>query len=109
MRVVAPTLLVLGGFAVQGCLASAAVDAVTLPVRAVSKGADLATTSQSEADEKRGRELRRREERIAKLEHQYDRQRRDCLDGERTACDRARRTYEELQVLLRSRGQIAGT
>lgn len=46
-----------------GCLAKAAVDVVTLPVRAVGAGVDAVTTSQSEADEKRGRELREQEER----------------------------------------------
>jgi len=54
----------------SGCvvatLADAAVDVVTLPVKAVSKGVDLATTSQSEADEKRGRLLRKQEERRGK-------------------------------------------
>ncbi|WP_294121263.1 hypothetical protein [Sphingomonas sp.] len=51
-----------------GCttIASTAVDVVTLPVKAVSKGVDLATTSQSEADQKRGRELREAEERAGK-------------------------------------------
>jgi hypothetical protein len=43
-------------------IASTAVDVVTLPVKVVSKGVDAATTSQSEADEKRGRELRKAEE-----------------------------------------------
>ena len=46
-----------------GCRAKAAVDVVTLPVRAVGAGVDAVTTSQSEADEKRGRELREQEER----------------------------------------------
>ena len=35
----------------------------TLPVKAVSAGVDAATTSQSEADEKRGRQIREEEER----------------------------------------------
>jgi hypothetical protein len=56
--------------ALSGCvvssLASTAVDVVTLPVKVVSKGVDLATTSQSEADEKRGRDLRKEEERLGK-------------------------------------------
>jgi len=47
---------------VVGTVASTAVDVVTLPVRAVSAGVDAVTTSQSEADEKRGRELRKEEE-----------------------------------------------
>lgn len=53
--------------ALGGCAAKAVVDtavtAVTLPVKVASKGVDLATTSQAEADEKRGRELRKADER----------------------------------------------
>ena len=51
---------------VVGTVAKTAVDVATLPVKAVSKGVDLATTSQSEADEKRGRELRKEEERAGR-------------------------------------------
>ena len=47
---------------VVGTIASTAVDVVTLPVKAASAGVDAVTTSQSEADEKRGRELRKQEE-----------------------------------------------
>ena len=47
---------------VVGTFAKTAVDVVTLPVKAVSAGVDAATTSQSEADEKRGRELRKQDE-----------------------------------------------
>ncbi|MFL6753196.1 MAG: hypothetical protein ACJ8FL_08265 [Sphingomicrobium sp.] len=48
---------------VAGCtVASTAVNVVTLPVRIVSAGVDAATTSQSEADAKRGRELRKQDE-----------------------------------------------
>jgi hypothetical protein len=35
---------------------------VTLPVKVVSAGVDAVTTSQAEADQKRGRELRKEEE-----------------------------------------------
>jgi len=56
--------------ALSGCVvasvADAAVDVVTLPVKVVSKGVDAATTSQSEADEKRGRELRKAEEKAGR-------------------------------------------
>jgi hypothetical protein len=45
-----------------GTIASTAVDVVTLPVKAVAAGVDAATTSQAEADQKRGRELRKAEE-----------------------------------------------
>lgn len=51
----------LGG-CVVGAIAETAVDVATLPVKAVSAGVDAATTSQSETDEKRGRELRKAEE-----------------------------------------------
>lgn len=62
-------------FALSGCViasvGSAAVDVVTLPVKAASKGVDLATTSQSEADEKRGRALRKAEEEAGKRDRQW--------------------------------------
>ena len=47
---------------IVGTVAHTAVDVVTLPVKVASAGVDAATTSQSEADEKRGRELRKQEE-----------------------------------------------
>ncbi len=58
--------LMLGG-CVVGTIASTAVDIVTLPVKVVSAGVDAATTSQSERDEKRGRELRKQEEARGRL------------------------------------------
>ncbi len=57
--------LLLPGCAI-GTVASTAVDVVTLPVKVVSKTVDLATTSQAEADQKRGRELRQADERRAR-------------------------------------------
>lgn len=50
--------------ALGGCMtvAKTAVEVATLPVKAVAKGVDLATTSQSEADEQRGRAMREAEE-----------------------------------------------
>ena len=57
--------LLLGG-CVVGTIASTAVDVVTLPVKVVSAGVDAATTSQSEADQKRGRELRKAEEKAGR-------------------------------------------
>jgi hypothetical protein len=62
MRILLLLLLpVLSGCGVTS-VASTAVDIVTLPVKVVSAGVDAATTSQAEADQKRGRELRRAEE-----------------------------------------------
>ena len=45
-----------------GTIAKTAVDIVTLPVKVASAGVDAATTSQKEADEKRGREARKQDE-----------------------------------------------
>ena len=50
----------------SGCLVRTAASVVTLPVKAVSAGVDAATTSQSEADERRGREIREEEERLGR-------------------------------------------
>jgi hypothetical protein len=47
---------------VVGTVAKTAVDVVTLPVKVASAGVDAVTTSQAEADQKRGREIRRQEE-----------------------------------------------
>ncbi len=85
-----------------GCLAKTAFDVATAPVRVAGKAVDLATTSQSEADEKRGRELRKREENLGRLERRYEKELDDCRDGDRRACSRAQRTYAELQAVTRT-------
>lgn len=72
--------------ALGGCAASTLVNIATAPVRVVSKGVDLATTSQSEADRNRGRDLRKLEERYGKLARDYDKQDRRCSDGDAKAC-----------------------
>lgn len=100
MRTLAVLLLVASTPLLQACLAKAAFDVATAPVRVASKAVDLATTSQSEADEKRGREIRKREERLGKLERDYEEQREDCIDGDRSACEDARKIRDEMQVLL---------
>lgn len=64
--IIALSLPALLGGCVVGTIASTAVDVVTLPVKAVSAGVDAVTTSQHEADQKRGRELRRQDEERAK-------------------------------------------
>ncbi len=87
-------------FVLSGCIARTAADIVTAPVKVASKGVDLATTSQSEADEKRGRELRKREEELGKLERRYEEQLEDCRDGDRNACSEASETYSEIQLIL---------
>jgi hypothetical protein len=98
----APSILALLAISLTlpGCLVRTAADVVTAPIRVGSKAVDLATTSQSEADEKRGREIRKREERLAKLERRYREEVVDCEDGDRAACEDARATYAEIEELL---------
>jgi hypothetical protein len=57
----AATLPLLSG-CVVGTVAKTAADVVTLPVKAASAGVDAVTTSQSERDEKLGREMRKQDE-----------------------------------------------
>lgn len=94
-----PALVLILPFAMGGCVSTVA-DVVTAPVRAVSGAVDLATTSQSEADEKRGRELRQREERLGRLERRYREQAEDCGEGDQRACMHARETRREMDEIL---------
>lgn len=75
---VAALLLVL----LSGCIARTAVSVVTLPVRAASAGVDAVTTSQSEADEKRGRALRKQEEREGREARRAEKERRRAERGD---------------------------
>lgn len=84
----------------SGCLVRTAASVVTAPVRVAGKAVDLATTSQSEADEKRGRELRRREERLGKLEREYGRESKKCAEGDSEACEQRDAIGTEIQALL---------
>ena len=85
--------LVLGG-----CVRTVA-SVVTAPVRVVSGAVDMATTSQSEADEARGRELRRREERLGQLDRRYRDKADDCADGNDEACREAIAIRREMDGL----------
>jgi len=67
-----------------GCLARTAASVVTLPVKVVSAGVDAATTSQAEADQRRGRQIREEEERLGRLARRCDRH------PERTECTELR-------------------
>lgn len=83
-------------FVLQGCVASMVGDVITAPVKIVSKTADVLTTSQSESDEKRGRELRKREESVGKLVRQRDQARARCADGDKRACKKAADVSEQI-------------
>ena len=82
-----------------GCIARTALDVATAPVKVGSKAVDLATTSQSEADEKRGREIRKREEKLARLERRLQKQNAKCLDGNDLACRDSVETRRQIEDL----------
>jgi hypothetical protein len=103
MKSVLPCFCIMvASLALSGCIARAAADIVTAPVRITSKAVDMATTSQSEADEKRGRAMRKHEERLGKLQRSYEESRRDCDRGKSSACEKARAEYAEIRDLSRS-------
>ena len=64
-------------FALSGCIARTAVDVVTLPVKVAGAAVDAATTSQAEADEKRGREIRKRDECFGREERRAEKEKRE--------------------------------
>jgi len=67
MRIAAvPFLAPFVALLLAGCVARTAVNVATLPVRAGAYGYDKLTTSQAEADRKRGRQLRKEEARDAR-------------------------------------------
>lgn len=85
--------------ALQGCLARAAWDVATLPVRAAGAVVDGVTTSQSEADEKRGREIRNLQEQLGKLERDYYQANEKCLRGDAAKCHERDAIAEEMQAI----------
>jgi uncharacterized protein YlxW (UPF0749 family) len=95
MRLVLSAIVVL---TLSGCVASVVKDVVTAPVKIVSKTADVLTTSQSEADEKRGREIRKREEALGKLARQRDKAREKCDDGNSDACAKLQQLDDDLEA-----------
>jgi hypothetical protein len=80
----------------SGCAVGLVKDVVTAPIKVGGAVVDATTTSQSEADEKRGRQVREREERIGKLIRKRDKLARDCPES-RTACIRAREVEAQIQ------------
>ena len=85
--------------ALGGCLAKTAIGVVTAPVRAVSQAADWATTSQDEADRARGRDVRRREEDVGRLQRNYEEAAEECEQGNDRACRDAVTTQREIDRL----------
>ena len=89
-RVMRIILVPLALLSLSGCVVA---EVVTAPIDAV-------TTTQSEADEDRGKALRQREERLGKLEREYREEREDCDKGDEDACAKAAEINEEIQQIL---------
>ena len=72
-------ILLLGAaaLALPGCLAKTALDVASIPVKVASAGVDAAITTQAEADQKRGRQIRRQEECVGKEDRQARKQGRE--------------------------------
>ena len=82
-------------------MARTAVNVVTAPVKLTSSAVDAVTTSQSEADEKRGRDIRKREEELEDLEKKYEKQLKRCREGDRRDCDKAKLPQADIEELKR--------
>ena len=86
----------------SGCIARTAANMVAAPVHITSKAVDMATTSQSEADKKRGRAMRKQEQRLGKLHRSYEDNRRDCDRGKPKTCKKACADYDAMRELKAS-------
>lgn len=84
----------------SGCISTVA-SVVTAPVRVAGKAVDWTTTSQSEADEKRGRQVRKQEEELGKLDRRYQKHLKECRAGDEKSCDLARDDYADMQAMRR--------
>lgn len=70
-------LLPLLALVLPGCVAKTALDIATLPVKVASSAVDAATVSQAEADQKRGRQIRKYEECLGREDRQAEKKRRE--------------------------------
>ena len=75
----------LTAFALCGCIAQTALEVATLPVKIASAGVDAATTSQAEADRKRGERIRKYEECLGREQRRAEKQERE---PDYSRCDR---------------------
>lgn len=82
----------------QGCVTSIVKDVVTAPIKVVSKTADVLTTSQSESDEKRGREMRKHEEKLGKLAREREKAVKKCERGDSDACHDAESLHSAIEA-----------
>ncbi|WP_188054044.1 hypothetical protein [Sphingosinithalassobacter sp. CS137] len=86
-KLIIPVLLALP-LASGGCVAKAAWDVATLPVRAGSQVVDWTTTSQEESDRNYGRRVREQEAREGREHRAQEREERERCERERRRdCD----------------------
>lgn len=83
----------------QGCIARTAASVVTAPVRATSQVVDWTTTSQEEADRNLGRDVRRREAEVGRLQRDRARQQERCQNGNANACQQVQSLDEQIARL----------
>ncbi len=93
------SLILTASLSLSGCIARTAVDIVTAPVKIAGQVVDWSTTSQDEADRSLGREVRRREEAIGRLERRRIDAAQRCDDNYGSACDEARALESEIAAL----------
>ena len=91
-----------GALLLSGCVGTVK-SVATAPVKAVGQVADWSTTSRDEADRNRGREMRKREERVAKLTRQRDKAARKCGRGDQNQCQRAEVLEHEIEAEMARR------
>ncbi|PKP96672.1 MAG: hypothetical protein CVT74_16345 [Alphaproteobacteria bacterium HGW-Alphaproteobacteria-13] len=95
-------LAALAALLLSGCVGTVK-SVVTAPVKAAGQVADWSTTSQDEADRNRGREMRKRQERVGKLTRQRDKATEKCRRGDADQCRRAEVLDHEIEA------EMAGT
>jgi hypothetical protein len=88
--------------ALSGCVAKTAAAVVKAPVKLASGAVDLATPSQSERDEKRGRDLRKTQEKLRSMERDRAKQVEKCRKGDGSACDKAESLDRQMADLRRA-------
>ncbi|APG63811.1 hypothetical protein LPB140_11020 [Sphingorhabdus lutea] len=86
----------------NACVGRIVGDVVTAPIKITSKTVDLLTTSQSEADENRGRKMREQEEELKKLSKQQHKLTRKCDKGDQDACKDLRKVERKIDKVKRA-------
>ena len=94
-------LPILAALTLTGCSVGTLVNVAGAPVRVAGKAVDMSTTSQSEADENRGRKLRRLEDEYGRLERRYRKEAKRCAKGQPKSCDK-RDALEEKMATIRA-------